>query len=503
MPGGRFRFSYSLAHELGNGPALWAVGETIDTQVEAFVSDQEADVPRVGPSTGGDPVTAEATGFTQTGSDPGSTTLVPLLLEKSEPSAEAELLRGVHDHQTVYTLTVETGCRPGGVDIGRVEDWIPAGLEFLGCGTEDNSTTEEYPGSGALNPGNAPAVTRPVLRPGARSRRSTAACPPDSSGRLHARGLGHRARRRPTAGRPPRSIAYVAGIPQRENTLTWPGGAPLPGIGQPGDRTSTTTPGRSRPRAGERDDATRTRCRSTRPSRASTRRSTDERDRAGGRPRRCTRPWTAPTIQQGGDLDVDAAPPDVGVRHGRRRRGPDRSPTPHRTAPARSAVRTPAARPPRRRRPTRRTRSHGYDSPATGETTLTWDLADRDARPERDDVHRRFSTVALTRLRQRHARCRPTTPGPTPPTSTANVDDVRTGRTRPPAGYVDNAVTDDTSAEQSGTVDHVPQGRRACPPTARSAATAPTSTWDPDLATGVGPGDRVCFRLTAEGARLR
>ena len=92
-------------------------------------------------------VTAAVVDFTQSGDAPGSTILVPLLLSKSEPSVEGELLRGVHDHQTVYTITAETGSLPG-VAVSTLEDWIPAGLEFLGCGLIDNSSGEEYPGPG-------------------------------------------------------------------------------------------------------------------------------------------------------------------------------------------------------------------------------------------------------------------------------------------------------------------------------------------------------------------
>jgi uncharacterized repeat protein (TIGR01451 family)/fimbrial isopeptide formation D2 family protein len=92
------------------------------------------------------------------------TELTAVEIKKSEPSPEGEILRGVHEHQTVYTLTVTNN------DIGptsglEVEDWLPPGLEFLGCGEVDNTTstktnpgsTEEYEGSGKIDaPGNLP-----------------------------------------------------------------------------------------------------------------------------------------------------------------------------------------------------------------------------------------------------------------------------------------------------------------------------------------------------------
>ncbi|MCA1481513.1 DUF11 domain-containing protein, partial [Bradyrhizobium sp. NBAIM08] len=76
----------------------------------------------------------------------------PILIEKREPSPEDELVRGVHDHTTVYTLTVRNNAiLPTTGTI--VEDWLPAGLEFLGCGTADNAPAGfvEYPGAPRLD----------------------------------------------------------------------------------------------------------------------------------------------------------------------------------------------------------------------------------------------------------------------------------------------------------------------------------------------------------------
>ncbi|MEA3066558.1 MAG: hypothetical protein QOJ27_3019, partial [Sphingomonadales bacterium] len=66
---------------------------------------------------------------------------------------------------TVYTLTVKNN-HVGPTGELEVEDLLPAGLEFLGCGTVDNTTdtktnlgsTEEYAGSGPIDPGHAPAA---------------------------------------------------------------------------------------------------------------------------------------------------------------------------------------------------------------------------------------------------------------------------------------------------------------------------------------------------------
>jgi hypothetical protein len=141
------------------------------SKAEAFVNEKPRNKPRFGES-----------GEVETGSYTGrdlaeaTTELTAIEIEKSEPSPEGEILRGVHEHQTVYTLKVRNnhvgptqglaGAGPNGETGIVIEDWLPAGLEFLGCGKVDNTTdagtnpgsAEEYPGSGAIDPGNAPAA---------------------------------------------------------------------------------------------------------------------------------------------------------------------------------------------------------------------------------------------------------------------------------------------------------------------------------------------------------
>lgn len=91
-------------------------------------------------------------------------------LTKAEPSAESELLRGVHENQTTYTLTVETTPQ-GATEAITLVDYLPAGLEFLGCATIDNTRpssllytpaglsggTREYPGAGDVATGRLAA----------------------------------------------------------------------------------------------------------------------------------------------------------------------------------------------------------------------------------------------------------------------------------------------------------------------------------------------------------
>ncbi|MCP4964059.1 MAG: isopeptide-forming domain-containing fimbrial protein [bacterium] len=100
-------------------------------------------------------------GYDSSGS---STLLLPFILEKMEPSTEDELLRGLHDHQTVYTFKISNN-HLAATNSFSIQDWIPAGMEFLGCGGVDNSTGEEYSGSGPINPGNEPAMANPCVAP--------------------------------------------------------------------------------------------------------------------------------------------------------------------------------------------------------------------------------------------------------------------------------------------------------------------------------------------------
>ncbi|BDZ41119.1 hypothetical protein GCM10025865_04180 [Paraoerskovia sediminicola] len=94
-----------------------------------------------------------ASGSVDSDSDDSTTTLTAIEVDKSEPSPEGELMRGLHDgFSTVYTLRIRTTDQAG-VDGVVVTDYLPAELEFLGCGGVDNSqtVTEEYPGSGGLD----------------------------------------------------------------------------------------------------------------------------------------------------------------------------------------------------------------------------------------------------------------------------------------------------------------------------------------------------------------
>ncbi len=164
-----------------------------------------------------------------------NTSLTAIRIRKSEPHPEGEIPRGVHDHQTVYTLTI-TNNHVNPTNAVSAEDYLPAGLEFLGCaGTPDHTTNaptnvgsaQEYPGSGAIVVTH-PTVPEKCLAP---DLVETVTTDPDGTGPLptgvytHVRwnNLGS------FAANEVRQITYGAAIPIRENTMTWTTAGGTPG----------------------------------------------------------------------------------------------------------------------------------------------------------------------------------------------------------------------------------------------------------------------------------
>jgi hypothetical protein len=88
-----------------------------------------------------------------------------LEVTKDEPSPEGEILRGLHDHQTVYTVTVRNN-EVNPTAAAWLDDYVPAGLEFLGCGGADHTT------DAAARPRSTPARGRSAAR-----RSAAAPCP--------------------------------------------------------------------------------------------------------------------------------------------------------------------------------------------------------------------------------------------------------------------------------------------------------------------------------------
>ncbi|TDP90694.1 putative repeat protein (TIGR01451 family)/fimbrial isopeptide formation D2 family protein [Leucobacter luti] len=132
----------------------YPAGSSLELGITAFTSGEERLVPGFPGATG---TTSSGTHTSAPGRVAPEIPVNAVRIEKSEPSPEGELLRGVHTNSTTYTLRVShTG--EGDLTNTRVVDYLPAGLEYLGAGGTDHSTAAngtrpdgtEYDGSGDL-----------------------------------------------------------------------------------------------------------------------------------------------------------------------------------------------------------------------------------------------------------------------------------------------------------------------------------------------------------------
>jgi large repetitive protein len=214
--------SFTATPQTSLPPAVFTtypVGATLSFGATGYANSDPRIVPRF--DTNGEPITSS---FTESGSaTPPTTDITAIEIAKSEPSPESELLRGIHDHPTVYTLTVEVTDQAA-VDDVVVTDMLPAQLEFLGCGGVDNSTGVEYPGAPPLTatPSVAPCVAPTSV--------STVANPGPDGSTTYPPGVYTRVVWN-LGNRPAGSVAtirYAAGIPLRANTTTFSGATPSP-----------------------------------------------------------------------------------------------------------------------------------------------------------------------------------------------------------------------------------------------------------------------------------
>ncbi len=158
QPGG----SYALTFKATASTATVPVNATVDNVANAYVNSNPRTVPAV--SATGVAVPASYTGNAD--SAVVTTTISAIAVSKAEPSPENELVRGVHGgFPSVYTVTV-TNNSVNATNGTTVTDYVPANLEFLGCGGVDNTPggVPEYPGSGLLTSvplvaANCPAPT--------------------------------------------------------------------------------------------------------------------------------------------------------------------------------------------------------------------------------------------------------------------------------------------------------------------------------------------------------
>ncbi|WP_127479634.1 LPXTG cell wall anchor domain-containing protein [Nocardioides pantholopis] len=211
--------------------ATLRVGATFTVTGQAYVNTNPRTVPRF--NTNG---TYRDGATQQTPATTATTAITAIKVEKSEPSPEHELLRGVHDHDTTYRLKVTNNHEAASNDAVLV-DHLPAQLEFLGCGTVDNTSAGavEYAGAPRLDASTddvascrTPDSVRTVTDP--------AGLPAGVYTRVEWR-LGNLTPDQVV------EVVYAAGIPQRANAASFPGVTPSPAsLGQSANLDNNTGP---------------------------------------------------------------------------------------------------------------------------------------------------------------------------------------------------------------------------------------------------------------------
>lgn len=142
----------TLTFQVMPDPVVYPVGTTVENTADVYSSTD----PFVAPEFDELGVLVPGTATETATSNPTTTLISALQITKDEPSPEGELLRGVHDNDTVYSLTIESAPAAGSTGL-VVTDYIPARLEYLGCGGVDNSATPEFPGAPSLTATPTPA----------------------------------------------------------------------------------------------------------------------------------------------------------------------------------------------------------------------------------------------------------------------------------------------------------------------------------------------------------
>lgn len=201
-------------------------------------------------------------------SNSASSALTALEVAPTGGGDEGAILRGVHDHQAVYSLTVSNNL-VNATDGATLDVDLPADLEYLGCSTFSDNTTDapsnvsgtnpaqEYPGAGAITPQGglstpncpAPASVGTVQGTAAPTGATTALWngangfitednagitePGDSSAEQNVYTDTQFSLGNLTAGQTV-TLEFIAAVPLLDNTTNWTtsGGAPTAGSGK-------------------------------------------------------------------------------------------------------------------------------------------------------------------------------------------------------------------------------------------------------------------------------
>jgi fimbrial isopeptide formation D2 family protein/uncharacterized repeat protein (TIGR01451 family) len=220
----------SISFSVQSADASWPVGTAFTADAQVAASTDARTLPTYGAT--GTPTAG--TGINAAAATSNATTVSALSITKAEPSPENELVRGVHDHPTVYTLTVKNTAQAPTTGV-VVTDYLPAGLEFLQCGAIDNTTSgAEYTGAPSLTATTAAKATGTWDATACRTPQSvetvnTVAGQGSSVFTKVVWNVGDLAKGATV------TIKYLAAVPLRENTMSF--------AGQPGQpSTSSTAP---------------------------------------------------------------------------------------------------------------------------------------------------------------------------------------------------------------------------------------------------------------------
>lgn len=224
--------TFTITFQAVPDPDVYPVGSTVtNPQATVYADTDPQESPRF--ASDGTPIPGT---FTESGTSGGASTLVTAIeLTKSEGSPEGELLRGVHDHPTVYTLTVTGGAAAGSSGLTLV-DYLPDNLEFLGCGGVDNSSAPEYPGAASLTATPTPSSCQEP------DSVTTVQDPPPNGSVTYPPGVYTRVEWAlpAIAAGATQTIRYAAGAPLNANTM-WPDPAPT-GLDQVANLDNNTGP---------------------------------------------------------------------------------------------------------------------------------------------------------------------------------------------------------------------------------------------------------------------
>jgi len=233
---GSLRFSFQVKAD----PTLFPVGSQFTLHLAGFGNSDPRYVPKFNTATNSmDPTTYDAESVA-----PDTTTkVVPFLVSKAEPSPQGEIMRGIHPTKTTpttYRIKVTENSVAGSNNV-TVVDYLPAQMEYLGCGGPgvDNSVVNnpEYNYLGPTPPAGPgpdlnqlPSLGSACTSPTTITTTNTEAPPGVTPGAVYTKitwNVGTLA-----AGQV-LNLTFYSGAPIRANTMNW---------AQPGGGTTTTPP---------------------------------------------------------------------------------------------------------------------------------------------------------------------------------------------------------------------------------------------------------------------